>query len=140
MLLYHLVALLNLFPRIFIIKSNVNKGRIQPSCPFVALMTPFSICPWRSNSLSHWRNHRRYYWCSHMCHHFPQNPPSCFHISCLPVSVALSINRPDFCSKFMNFIIPIFSFEINKANIFPALTAPCLFIFFQIYLIQKQLL
>ena len=42
MLLYCFPDLENLYPITFIIKANANNGRISPSCPFLALMTPFS--------------------------------------------------------------------------------------------------
>ena len=41
MFLYPLPALVNAFPRIFIIKGNVNNSRNPPYCPFSALMTSF---------------------------------------------------------------------------------------------------
>ena len=42
MLLYCFPDLENLYLITFIIKGNANNGRIPPSCPFLALMTPFS--------------------------------------------------------------------------------------------------
>ena len=41
MVLYSLLALMNLFPIAFIIKGNANNGRNPLSCPFPALATPF---------------------------------------------------------------------------------------------------
>ena len=53
-----------------------------------------------------------------------RTPLSCFLISYFTVSVILSINRSEFSSGFMILIIsPIYSFEMDKANPFPALTA-----------------
>ena len=70
-----------------------------------------------------------------------RNPPFCFFISYFTVSLAPSINRPDFSYDSAILIISsISSFETNKVNPLPALTAPCPVIFFQIYLIQKKLL
>ena len=43
MLSYLLSAIVTPFPRTFIIKVNANNGRIQQSCPFPALMTPFAV-------------------------------------------------------------------------------------------------
>ena len=43
MLLFPLPALLTPFPRIFIIKGNVNNERIFPSCLFPAPLTHFPV-------------------------------------------------------------------------------------------------
>ena len=60
----------------------------------------------------------------------PRNLPSCFFISCFTDSVTLSINAHECSSDFMILTtLVISSFEINKANPFPALTAPFPFIF-----------
>ena len=53
------------------------------------------------------------------------NPPSCIFISCFSVSIAISIIRPDFSSDLTILIISsLSSFEMNKENLFPALTTP----------------
>ena len=57
-----------------------------------------------------------------------RNPPSCFFflISFLIVSLAPSINRPAFYSDSAIIkISSVSSFATNRANTFPALTAPC---------------
>ena len=59
-----------------------------------------------------------------------RNLPSYFFISCFNVSIALSINGPEFYSDFTILIIlSISSFEMNKVNIFFDLTATLLLIF-----------
>ena len=53
-----------------------------------------------------------------------RNLPSCLFISCWTVSVIPSINTFEFFDDFMILIISLISsFEINKVNIFLALTA-----------------
>ena len=60
----------------------------------------------------------------------PRNPLSYFFISCFTVSVTPSINTPESSYDFMILIISfISSFEVNKVNPFPALTAPFRLIF-----------
>ena len=52
-------------------------------------------------------------------------PPSCFFISCSTVSVAPSINRPEYSSDFLILLISsLSSIKIIKFNPFHALTAP----------------
>ena len=47
----------------------------------------------------------------------PRYPPSCFFVLCLLVSVASSINRPDFSSDSTILIISFVSlFKMNKVN------------------------
>ena len=59
-----------------------------------------------------------------------------FFISYFTVSVNPSVNTPESSSGFMMLIISITSsFEINKVNPFPALTAPFLLIYFIIIII-----
>ena len=54
----------------------------------------------------------------------PINPPSCFFISYFTVSVTQSIHTLQYSNDFMFLIVLfIFSFEINKVNLFPALIA-----------------
>ena len=54
----------------------------------------------------------------------PRNPYFCFFISCFTVLVTPSINTPKPLNDFMILIISfISSFEMNKANPFPVLTA-----------------
>ena len=60
----------------------------------------------------------------------PRSPPSCFFILCFTVSVTPSINTLECSNDFMILIISfISSFEVNKGNLFPALTAPFPLIF-----------
>ena len=59
-----------------------------------------------------------------------RNLPACLFISYFIVSVARLINRSDFSSDCTILITAfISSSEINKVNLFPALTAPCPLIF-----------
>ena len=59
-----------------------------------------------------------------------------FFISYFTVSVNPSVNTPESSSGFMMLIISITSsFEINKVNPFPAVTAPFLLIYFIIIII-----
>ena len=54
-----------------------------------------------------------------------------FFILCFTVSVTPSINTPESFNDFMTLIISfISSFDINKVNLFPVLTAPFQLIFF----------
>ena len=60
----------------------------------------------------------------------PRNLPSCFYVSCFTVSVIPSINTPGCSNDIMMSIISFkSSFEINKANPFPALTTSFSLIF-----------
>ena len=60
----------------------------------------------------------------------PRNPPSCFFISCFDALVIPSINTVVSSSDFMILMISfISSFEINKGNPFPTLTASLQLIF-----------
>ena len=59
-----------------------------------------------------------------------RNLPSCFFIQFFVVSVTPSIDTPGSSNDFIISIKPfIFSFQINKANIFPSLTASFAIIF-----------
>ena len=59
-----------------------------------------------------------------------KNPSPCFSISFFTVSVAPSINRPEYSSDFIILVIAsISSFEMNEVNPFPAVTAPLPLIF-----------
>ena len=59
-----------------------------------------------------------------------ENTPSWFFISCFTVSVTSSIKTPKCSDDFMILIILFTSsFEMNKVNPFPALTAPFPLIF-----------
>ena len=63
-----------------------------------------------------------------------------FFISYFTVSVNPSVNTPESSSGFMMLIISITSsFDINKVNPFPALTAPFLLIYFIIIIIILHL-
>ena len=53
----------------------------------------------------------------------PRHLPSCFFIWCFAVSVTPSIYTPDSSDDLMIWIILISSFEINKLNSLPTLTA-----------------
>ena len=53
-----------------------------------------------------------------------------FFISCFTVPVTPSINTPESLNEFIILIILIiYSFEVNKVNLFPALTTPFPLIF-----------
>ena len=70
----------------------------------------------------------------------PRNLHSYFCISYFIVSVTLPINTTKSSNDFMILIISfISSFEINKVNPVPALTAPCHLFFFHIYLLLLKL-
>ena len=59
----------------------------------------------------------------------PRNPPSCFSISCLLVSVAPPINRPECSSNFTILTSSRSPFEMDKVNSYTAVTAPGALIF-----------
>ena len=66
----------------------------------------------------------------------PRNLLSCFFVSCFTVSVNPSINTPECSSGFMMLIISFISlFKINKVNPFPALAAPFLLFFSNLFII-----
>ena len=51
------------------------------------------------------------------------NPTSSFYVSCFTASVTPSINTPESFKDFMILMISsLFSFEMNKVNLLPALT------------------
>ena len=135
--MYPLPALLITFPNTFIIKGSGNNGRNTPSCPFQVIKF--------INEEAIGCNNKEVIGAIHEASIGAiiagRNPLSCFFISCFTISLAPSINRPDFSSDSTILIISyISSFEINKVNVLPALTDPCPAIFFQIYVIQKKLL
>ena len=99
MLLYPLPAPVTSFSRIVILKRNANNGKIPPFYPFPILMTLFSDIVFINEENT-----------SCIEETFidaineaiigaiitPENPLSCLFISCFTVSVAPSINKPDF--------------------------------------------
>ena len=127
MLLYAFPALLTPFARTFFIKGNANDGRNPYSCPFPAIafineeatgcineeaigtINQAAIGPIVA----------------------PRKLLSCFFfISYFTVSIAPSINRPCFSSDSKILIISFISpFEMNKVNLFLALTTPFALIF-----------
>ena len=129
----------NNFCRTFIIKGNANNGRNPNLGPFLDIafineeetgcINGETIGPANEAAVSH---------------HSIKNFTS-FFISCFTVLVVPSIYRPDFSSDFTILIISsISSFQLNKMNPFPALTAlrPLIFIsnFISIFLLQIYLL
>ena len=83
-----------------------------------ALLTPLPLIPFTIDEISGCTNEA-----AKSATKAPRNPPSCFFISSFTVSVTPSINTPESSNDFTILIISfISSFEINKANPFPALT------------------
>ena len=85
----------------------------------------FSCTPDSSSSYSIYqsRSHRCCHWSIEMWHNSCKKSTDLFFIWSFTVSVAPSINRPDFSNDSMILIIlSIPSFEINKVNPLPALT------------------
>ena len=69
-----------------------------------------------------------------------RNSPACSYILHFAVSVGQSINPPESPNDFTILIKSfISSFEINKVNPFPVLTARFPFIFFRTYLLHLKL-
>ena len=98
MLLYPLPALLNPFPGTF--PGTKNEG-IPPSSPFSALMTSFPDIAFISEEANGCINEEAIGAINEAAIRTiiaSRNPPFCFSISCFTVSVAPSINRPDFSS------------------------------------------
>ena len=109
MLLYPLLALLTPFPRIFIIKSNTNNGRNPPSYlfPVIAFINKEATGCINEEAIGAINEAATGVIIA------PGNLPACFFfVSYFTVSVALSINRPDFSSDSTILIISsISSFE-----------------------------
>ena len=102
--------------------------------PFPVLLTPLPLIPFTTEEITGCTNQE-----AKDADKAPRNPPSCFFISCFTVSVTPSINTPESSNDFMIVIISfIFSFEINKVNPFPALTAPFPLIFLSYLLIAFE--
>ena len=126
MLLNPLPALVTSFPRASTIKDEANNGRHSPFCPFPDIVfineeTTGCINEEMINAINE---------AVRGVIIAPRNPPSCFLISCLIIPEVPSINRPEFSSDSTILIISsISSFEMNKANTFPALTAPVPLVF-----------
>ena len=125
MLLYPLPALLNPFPGTF--PGTKNEG-IPPSSPFSALMTSFPDIAFTSEEANGCINQEAIGAINEAAIRTiiaSRNPPFCFSISCFTVSVAPSINRPDFSSDSTTLIVSsISSFEMKKMNPIPVITAP----------------
>ena len=125
MLLYPFPALLTPFPRTFIVKGNANNGIIPSSCPFLVLVAHFPVIAFINEEAKGAINEA-----ATGAIIAPINSPSGFFSLCFTVSVASSIHRPDSSSD--STILKISStssFEMNKVNLFPALTAPAPFTF-----------
>ena len=91
---YPLPALVTPFPRTFIIKGNANNERNPPSCtsPVIAFINAKATGCVNEEAI---RAFNEAVIGSIIA---PRNPPSCFFISFFNVSLASSINRPDFSS------------------------------------------
>ena len=90
-----------------------------------ALLTPLPLIPFTTEEITGSCNEA-----TKSANKAQKNPASRFFISSFTVSVTLSINTPESSNDFIIFIISfISSFEINKVNPFPALTAPFPLIF-----------
>ena len=116
----------NFFSRTFIIKGNANNGKNLHFCvfPVIAFVNKKVIGCTNEEAIGAINE------ASIGAIIAPGNSPSGFYIPCFTVSVTPSINRPDFSSDSTILIIsPISSFEMNKMNPFPALTAPAPLIF-----------
>ena len=86
---------------------------------FPALLTPLLLIPFTTEKITGRTNE-----VAKGPNKALRNPRSCFFISCFTVLVTPSINTPESPNDFMILIISfISSFEINKVNPFPALTA-----------------
>ena len=128
MLLNPLPALVIPFPRTFIIKGNANNGRNLFSCPFPAFLTPFQDIAFINEEATSCINEEAIGAINDAAIGAIialQNPSSCFFISCFTVSVKPSVNKPESSRDLIILIISfISSFEMNKKNLFPDLTAP----------------
>ena len=117
-LLTTFLVLVTPFPRIFIIKGSANNGIIPPSCPFPALVTPFSDIAFINEETIGCNNEKALGTINEAAISAiiaPRNPPSCCFISCFTVSVTPSINRPDFHSgSAVLTISSISSFKMNS--------------------------
>ena len=128
-----ILTLMTTFPRNFIIKDTAINKRILPSCPFPALVTPFLDKVFTNEEATDCINKEVIGAINEAAMGAimaPRNSPSCFFISCFPVPVVPSINRPEYFSDFTILITSfISSLKMNKVNPFHALTAPLPLIF-----------
>ena len=111
----------------FTIKGNVYQEEIPP-CHFLALLTPFPVITFINKKATGFINKEAIdaiVQASIGAIIAERNPPSCFFIRCFTVSLALSINRPDFSTDSTILRISSISFEMKKVNSLHALTAPC---------------
>ena len=90
-----------------------------------ALLTPYPLIPFTTEQITGSTTEA-----AKGVNKAPRNLPSCFLILCFTVSVTPSINIPESSNDLMILMKSfISSFEINKANHFPVLTAPVPLIF-----------
>ena len=114
------------FLRNFVIKGNANNRINPPFCFFPALLTPLSVTVFINQGVTGAVTEASK--CGIIA---ARNPLTCIFIWSFTISVAPSINRPDFCNDSMILIIlSIPSYEINKVNPLPALTTPSPLILF----------
>ena len=89
------------FPKTLIIKRNANNGRIQNSCPFPTPMAPSPGILFIIEEAASCINDEAIGAINEAVKSViivPRNLRSCFFSSCFTVSVAPSINKPDFYS------------------------------------------
>ena len=126
------------------ILKKVNNKRIPLCCPFPVLLTHFSVIAFINEETTGCVNKEAVGGINEANINVIialRNLPSCFFISCFTVSVAPSVNKPDFSSSYKILIISsISSFEINKVNPFLLLQLFSHLFFLQIYQIQMTLL
>ena len=117
------------FSRTFIIKGNANNGRNPPSCPFpdMVFINEKAIGCINEEAIGA-INEAAIGAIIGLISSF------LLFYFIFSVLVAPSINRPDFYSDSTILIISsISSFEMNKVNLFPGLTAPAPLIFLSIF-------
>ena len=91
-----------------------------------ALLSPFPLIPFTTEEITRSTNE-----VAKAAYKGGRYLAPCFCISCFTVSVIPSINTFESSNDFMVLMISfISSFEINKVNHFPALTAPFPLVFF----------
>ena len=123
--IYPLPAHLIPFPNTFIIKGSANNGRNPPSCPVKKFIKEEVVGCINEEAIGGISE------AAIGAIIAGRNSPSYFFISHFTVSLAPSINRPDFSNdSAILIILSISSFEINKLNPFLYLTAPCPVILF----------
>ena len=135
--MYPLPVLVTPFPNNFIIKGNANNRRNSP-------FRPFPVIEFVNEEAIGCINEEAIGAISEAAIGAiiaERNQPSCFFVLCFTVSLAPSINRPNFSNNSTILIISSVSlFEMNKVNPLPALPAPCPGCFFQTYLMPNKLL